>query len=77
MSSIFPALKPEQRAVLLTLMNTNPHTWKACIRRLWLHSDQVSGERDTLLYQLRSTHGHAWLGQTTAEHRAQLAEVAP
>lgn len=75
MNSIYPPVSPEQRRVLLDLMNTNPHTWKACVRRLWLNSDQVSGERDTLLYQLRSTHGHGWLGQTMAEHRAQLVEV--
>ena len=71
MSALKP-FTPEQREALRDLLGAHPQTWKAVIRNLWAHSDRVSGDHETALYQLRNSHGPEWLRQSTADLRAAL-----
>lgn len=70
------ALEPAAASALLRLMAKNPNTWKAVVRNLWEHSDQVRTDDEHALYHLRSTHGPAWLRRAKRESLQLSAEIA-
>lgn len=69
-------LEPAAASALLRLLAKNQNTWKAVVRNLWEHSDQVRTDDEHTLYRLRSTHGPTWLRRATRKSLRLSAEIA-